>query len=58
MAHGREPADSEVTDALAFLAAYRKKLAALPQSPPDESLEAWAGLARVLLTGNAFLYVD
>jgi hypothetical protein len=58
MALGCEPADSEVTDARAFLVAYREKLAALPQRPVDESLAAWAGLARVLLTGNAFLYVD
>jgi hypothetical protein len=58
MAHGRAPADSEVNEAVAFLAAYREKLAGLAQHPADESVAAWAGLARVLLTSNAFLYID
>ncbi len=58
MAHGRAPADSETGEAVAFLSAYRQKLASL-EKPPGEELEvAWAGLARVLLTSNAFLYVD
>ncbi len=58
MAHGRAAADSEIGDALAFLSAYREKLTGLAPRLPDESLAAWAGLARVLLTSNAFLYVD
>jgi hypothetical protein len=54
MAHGRVPSEAETSDALAFIAAYRQKLASLAKLPDD----AWAGLAHVLLTSNAFLYVD
>ena len=58
MAHGRVPSDSEIQDALSFLSAYQLKLAGLAK-PADRSAElAWAGLAHVLLTSNAFLYVD
>jgi hypothetical protein len=58
MAHGRVPSDSEIQDALSFLSAYQMKLSGLAK-PPDRSAElAWAGLAHVLLTSNAFLYVD
>jgi hypothetical protein len=54
MAHGRVPSEAETSDALAFIAAYRQKLASLAKLPDD----AWASLAHVLLTSNAFLYVD
>ena len=58
MAHGRVPSDPEIQDALSFLSAYQQKLAGLAK-PPERSAElAWAGLAHVLLTSNAFLYVD
>ncbi|MBI5800243.1 MAG: PSD1 domain-containing protein [Verrucomicrobia bacterium] len=56
--HGRVPSDAEVSDALAFLTAYRTKLTALEKPPTNDVELAWAGLARVLLTSNAFLYVD
>ena len=58
LAHGRAPAESEANDALAFVNAYRQKLTGVEKSPANESELAWAGLARVLLTSNAFLYVD
>jgi hypothetical protein len=58
MAHARVPSDAEVSDALAFLTAYRTKLTALDKPPTNDAELAWAGLARVLLTSNAFLYVD
>ncbi|MEQ2009669.1 MAG: PSD1 and planctomycete cytochrome C domain-containing protein [Limisphaerales bacterium] len=58
MAHGRAPSDSEVSDAAAFLASYRTKLTTLEKPPTNDAELAWAGLARVLLTSNAFLYVD
>ena len=58
LAHGRVPRDAEISDALAFLTAYRTKLTALEKPPTNDTELAWSGLARVLLTSNAFLYVD
>ena len=57
-AHTREAAPGEVADVLAFIDAYRQKLASLQKPAPDPQVAAWAGLTRVLLTGNAFLYLD
>ncbi|MBL9154652.1 MAG: PSD1 domain-containing protein [Verrucomicrobiales bacterium] len=54
-AHGREASGTELAETQSFLAAYREQ-AAGTSGDPDEA--AWAALARVLLTGNAFLYVD
>lgn len=53
-AHGVPPTDAESRDARDFLAAYRQKLA----TGGDPEGAAWTGLAHVLLTSNAFLYVD
>jgi mono/diheme cytochrome c family protein len=58
IAHGRVPTDTETSDALAFLTTYRAKLTALEKPPTNDAELAWSGLARVLLTSNAFLYVD
>ena len=58
MAGGRTATANETSDALAFLADYRQKLADLEKPPGNAAELAWAGLARVLLTSNAFLYVD
>jgi hypothetical protein len=49
-AHGHVPEEAVVNDSLAFLKAYRAK-AAGPEA-------AWAAFCRVLLTSNAFLFVD
>ncbi len=57
-AHTREAAPGEVADVLAFIDTYRQKLASLQKPAPDPQVAAWAGLTRVLLTGNAFLYLD
>ena len=56
-AHGRIPEDAVVQDAVAFASAYREKLA---DSDPtgEHDLAAWSALARVLLTSNAFLFID
>jgi hypothetical protein len=54
MAHGSEPSDSQARQALDFLERYRQRLAAA--NAPAE--QAWAALGRVLLTANAFLYLD
>ena len=50
IAHGRVPEEAVVKDSLAFLKAYRAK--AVGQET------AWAAFSRVLLTSNAFLFVD
>ena len=56
-AHGRIPEDAVVHDAVAFVAAYREKLAG-SDAIGEKDVAAWSALARVLLTSNAFLYVD
>lgn len=57
-AQGIAPTESETGDALAFIETYRSRyaIAEKPSGDPDEA--AWAALARVLLTGNGFLYVE
>ncbi len=56
-AHGQVPENNAVQDAAAFVAKYREKLAS--ENPKmNQELAAWSALARVLLTSNAFLFVD
>lgn len=55
-AHGRIPEEAVVNDAVAFVSAYRKKLAG--EIDEEKDVAAWSALARVLLTSNAFLFVD
>ncbi|MBJ44161.1 MAG: hypothetical protein CMJ80_12955 [Planctomycetaceae bacterium] len=56
-AYGRIPEDAVVVGTIAFVSAYREKLAG--QNNHDEKdTAAWSALARVLLTSNAFLFVD
>ncbi|MBN9524033.1 PSD1 domain-containing protein [bacterium] len=57
-AHGRPPGDAELADAVAFVAAYRRRLAGRGEAADAAAAGAWAALCRVLLTSNAFLYVD
>ena len=57
-AQGRVPSADEINGDLAFVTAYRQKLAGQGVAPEKQSAAAWAALARVLLTSNAFLYVD
>ena len=57
-AHGRAATEREVAEAGSFLDAYRAKLAESGTTSGDPDEAAWAALGRVLLTGNAFLYVD
>ena len=54
MTHGRAVTESQSGEAVAFLDAYRQKLTVSANARE----QAWAGFARVLLTSNAFLYVD
>jgi hypothetical protein len=58
LAFGREPNADEHAEAEEFLRQYRDKLAAGGASDEAQRLGAWAAYARVLLTSNAFLYVD
>ena len=58
MGHGRHPADDEIARSMSFLEDYLQKLAGPGQPQPDHRLAAWSALARVILTSNAFLFVD
>jgi hypothetical protein len=58
LATGREPRQEDVARALEFLKQYREKLGALDKPPEERELAAWAAYGRVLLTSNAFLYVE
>jgi hypothetical protein len=56
LANGRSPTDQQVEVSLAFVKAYAQKLTERKAKDPIPS--AWNALGRVLLTDNAFLYVD
>ena len=56
-AHGQIPEDAVVHDAIAFVSAYREKLAG-SEATGERDIAAWSALARVLLTSNACLYLD
>ena len=55
--HGQVPEDAVLRDAIEFVSAYREKLAG-NEAIGEKDIAAWSALARVLLTSNAFLYVD
>ncbi len=55
--HGRVPEEEQIGAAVSFVASYQSRLEGGGTSPTHERA-AWAALARVLLTSNAFLYVD
>ncbi|HAB14245.1 MAG TPA: hypothetical protein DCE47_21385 [Planctomycetaceae bacterium] len=57
LAHGRLPASPQLKDAIAFVAGYQQKLSK-SHVAPERNPAAWSALMRVLLTSNAFLYVD
>ncbi|MBA4189023.1 MAG: hypothetical protein C0467_13580 [Planctomycetaceae bacterium] len=57
-AHALAADEATVNDALAFLKAYQAKAAERGVKPNQQPLAAWSAFARVLLTSNAFLYVD
>jgi len=58
LTEAREPEADDLFRAGGFLARYREKLAATGKSPDEAELGTWSAYARVLLTSNAFLYVD
>ncbi|MCX7423310.1 MAG: DUF1553 domain-containing protein [Planctomycetia bacterium] len=55
---GRVPSEAEVADAVSFVTAYQSKLAEQKMPTDRQPIVAWSALSRVLLTSNAFLYVD
>jgi hypothetical protein len=55
---GQLPTPTEGRAALEFLDRYRSQLAAAGISEDRRAKETWTALARVLLTGNGFLFVD
>jgi hypothetical protein len=57
-AWGRPPETAEIERVLEFLRAYRAALAESGASLESREREAWASLAKVLLTANEFLYID
>jgi len=57
-AHGTPPSEKEAGEAMAFLTAYREKVSSTGNVSGDPDEAAWVSLSRVLLTSNAFLYVD
>jgi hypothetical protein len=58
LTQAREPEGDDLVRAGGFLARYREKLAATGRSPEEAEFGAWSAYARVMLTSNAFLYVD
>jgi len=58
MAHGRLPEQADVAQALEFLEAYQSRLQSVSSSGTDPEAGAWSAFARVVLTSNAFLFVD
>jgi hypothetical protein len=58
LAWGRPPDQNECRRASRFLAEYRAALASSGVPETEQARESLAGLARVLLTSNEFLYID
>ena len=57
-AHGADVSEADVEVALQFLGDYQQQLAAQGIAADQQPVMAWAALARVLLTSNAFLAID
>ncbi|MCE9564236.1 MAG: PSD1 and planctomycete cytochrome C domain-containing protein [Planctomycetes bacterium] len=57
-AHGIAADDATVNATLAFLKSYQTKAAERGVKPDQQALAAWSAFARVMLTSNAFLFVD
>ncbi len=57
-AHGLAADETTINDAIAFLKTYQAKAAERGVKPDQQPLTAWSAFARVLLTSNAFLFVD
>ena len=55
---GHPPEPQRVAEITAFVTAYQQQLERQGIPVAQRPVEVWAALARVLLTSNAFLYVD
>lgn len=55
---GRRAESSEVEQSISFVEQYRQRLLSQNNATLDAEVEAWSALARILMTSNAFLYVD
>jgi hypothetical protein len=58
LAFGRSPDAEERQQCSEFLTDYRTQLAALPVPADQVETQAWAALARALLSSNEFTFVD
>ena len=58
LANGRPPESADIAEAMEFLRDYQSRLQAIAASGHDPEAEAWSAFARVVLTSNAFLFVD
>jgi hypothetical protein len=58
LAWGRAPDPDERARALRFLDETQTALASLGAAGDSRELDAWASLAKVILTANEFLYID
>ena len=58
LGHGRQPPDAEFRAAVEFLSNCAQELAEANQDETEHQLAVWSALTRVILTSNAFLFVD
>jgi len=58
IALSRSPAADEQNDCADFLQKYQMKLTSLKTPPDQVELKTWAALARALMSGNEFVFVD
>ena len=56
LGHGRQPAKPDFNSAVEFVTKYSEKFPGQDQVASEQ--QAWAALARVILTSNSFLFVD
>ncbi len=58
LAYARQPRGDEVQAGADFLGRYTASLQAAGVPAERQMAEAWAALARVVLTSNEFVYLD
>ncbi|MCH8828981.1 MAG: DUF1553 domain-containing protein, partial [Planctomycetes bacterium] len=58
LVYSRLPTSGEITQLLAFLVGYERKVKNGKPSIIDARLQAWQALCRVLLSSHEFVYVE
>ena len=58
LAYGREPTSAESERYVQFVDRYRDELAKAGVEPKQAELEAWASVAKTILSSNEFVYLD